>query len=178
MSCGMHSCSSPAGDRSSAPCNGNMESQPLNCQENPLSVFWGGLSGDLEYDSAFHEDTQEQMNLRQATPVVLVLGSSMVPNCFLKKTNDGLPTIVFQCLGTSKIDRNHLTSLGSKSLSAHSLSFPRGGMSPLHSLSSEEARNMLSPASISKVTQQRNVSCRRCVNVEAAEMAKIRNVLI
>lgn len=50
---------------------------------------------------------------------------------------------------------------------------PQGGMSPLHSLSTEEARNMLLPASISKVTQQRNVSWRRCVNVEAAEMAKI-----
>ena len=50
--------------------------------------FFGGLSRDLEYNNAFHEDTQEQMNLRQAIPVVrssmslmtLMSGSSMVPN--------------------------------------------------------------------------------------------------
>ena len=41
----MQDFNSPTRDQSHAPCNGNMESQPLNCQENPLSVFCGTLQG-------------------------------------------------------------------------------------------------------------------------------------
>ena len=72
-----------------------------------------------------------------------------------------------------------MAPLGSKSLSAHSFSsFPKDVCLPCTQLPSEEARNLLSPARISKWTQQRNVNWIKCMNVEAAETAKTQNVLI
>ena len=105
------------------------------------------------------------MNLRQATPVVLVSGSLMVSNIWLfkkKKPNDELHSIVFQCLGTSRIERTNLTSLGSKSLSAHSLFFPRG-------------RNVSFALILSRGSQKHVVTCKH-LQVDPAEKCQLEEV--